>query len=74
LIESKSLFEIFVTVDDLNASNLLSSKWHISGLKIHPATLHISFLVIPNCWLFLLTVGYAYICLLDQKSVVNKTL
>jgi len=42
------MFKIFVAVDDINASNLLSCKRHLSDLNIRPATLKIHLLVISK--------------------------
>jgi len=44
------MFEIFVTVENMNASNLLSGKRHLSGLDFRPATLKILSLIISK-WL-----------------------
>jgi len=42
------MFKTFVTVDNINASNLLSVKQHLSCLNIDPATFESRLLVISR--------------------------
>jgi len=46
--EKYSMFKMFVTVDSINASNLLSVKRHLPSLNIRPATLQTRLLVISK--------------------------
>jgi len=46
------MFKIFVTVDSINASNLLSVKRHLTGLNFHAATLKTPLLVISKLLFF----------------------
>jgi len=63
------MFEMFVTVDSINASNLSSVIRHLSGWNICPATLKTRLLILKFLTIFFQTVGYdAFSCVMAFGS------